>query len=158
MKEGIFMIRTATIEDLEPLAKLYKAHKSLDREFCDDQPVFDDKICLEKMREYITESVSFVLCSETDKEIDGFAILMPLNPCSTKENPDGMLCVNELFVAENSRRKGIGTAFFREIYKIAEKTFCSTIKVDVRPKNESAQKFYQKIGLTVSALQMEKKI
>lgn len=152
------MIRTATIDDLKPLAKLYKEHRVLDSEFCENPPIFDDKICLDKMRDYIEESIFFVLCSETDEKIDGFAILVPLNPSCTKENPDGMLCVNDIFVAESSRRKGIGTAFFREAYKIAKKTFCSTIKVDVRPKNESAQKFYQKMGLNVSALHMEKKI
>lgn len=153
------MIRVATIDDLEQLAALYKElmiyHHKLDPE---KYEIPDDIACEKKMRFFAEDTIFKTICHETDKIIDGFLVYILLASHSTKENPNGFVTVNNIVVAENARRKGIGTELMNEIKKMAKENFCDTIAIDVHIDNDIARKFYEKLGMIPTTIHMEKRI
>lgn len=153
------MIRKATLDDLEPLAALYKElmifHNGFDPE---KFKIPDDKEALEKMTDTLNESMYKVICHETDGAVDGYVSFLVLAKDSTAENPNRLLLVNDLIVAEKSRRKGIGTALLDELNSIAAEKYCNIIQIDVHQKNCGAKAFYEKCGLIPQTIKLEKRI
>lgn len=153
------MIREATVDDLKPLVELYKEQMLFQNKF-DPQsfPLLDDSALENKMKDILEESTYRVICNETDGTIDGCAIFLIINIGSSAEKPDGELLVSNIIVAEDFRRRGIGTALINEIFTIAKEQFCGKVIVDVYPENIDARKFYEKMGLVPKTIKMEKRI
>ena len=155
------MIREATMGDLKPLAALYKEfkiyHNRLDPQGFN---VPSDTACENKMKIFLTDSPfnhDSVLCHMTDNVIDGF-MSYSLHSYETTEGPDGSVTVYNIFVAENSRRKGIGTELINELYRLAKEKSCKFVFLDVHIENTAAQKFYEKMGLIPKSINMEKRL
>ena len=155
------MIRKATMDDLKPLAELYKEfktyHNKLDPQHFN---VPSDSACENKMKFFLKDSPfnhDSVLCHETDNVIDGF-VSYSLHSYETTEGPDGSVTVYNIFVAENARRKGIGTELINELYRLAKENSCKFVFLDVHIENIAAQKFYEKMGLKPKSINMEKRI
>ncbi|MBR3768740.1 MAG: GNAT family N-acetyltransferase [Clostridia bacterium] len=65
----------------------------------------------------------------------------------SKQNPDtASLWIDEIFVKEEYRRNGVGTALFEEIKRIAKEKDCAIIEFDVWELNDAAKKFYDELG------------
>lgn len=153
------MIREATIDDLKPLAALYKEFMIYNNNF--DPEMFkipDDKAALEKITDTLNESVCKVICHETDGIIDGYVRFLVISVNATAEKPDGLLMVYDVFVTEKSRRKGVGTALLKELDSIAAEKYCNIIQLDVHQKNSGAKAFYEKCGLIPQSIKLEKRI
>ena len=156
------MIREATEDDLKPLAALYKEHMIFHNKL-DTQAykVPSDVGCENKMEYFLHDSpynLFHVLCHETDNVIDGFAVYMLLNTDCSEEKPDGHISVTYLFVTKNARRKGIGTELMNEVFKLAKENYCDCVTIDVNINNETARKFYKKMGMIPISIHMEKRI
>lgn len=57
-----------------------------------------------------------------------------------------LLWIDEFYISEESRRKGVGTALFSEIKKAAKENGCKSLELEVWNMNESAKKFYDSVG------------
>lgn len=60
------------------------------------------------------------------------------------------LWLDDLYVYENYRGRGIGKALIERLCKIADKTACGRVDWLVSKHNERGQKFYESIGATIS--------
>ena len=65
------------------------------------------------------------------------------------------LYIDDLCVDENNRGKGIGKALYDTVYKYAKMRKCGSITLNVWACNESAVKFYEKLGLKMQKIGME---
>ena len=155
------MIRKATEDDLKPLVELYKQfmiyHNKLDPQ---SYKVPSDSACENRIKYYFVGSsynYDSVLCHETDNVIDGFVIYR-LFSYDTSEGPDGSVYIYNIFVAENARRKGIGTELINELFKLAKENHCSRVAIDVSIHNDTARKLYEKMGMIPISIHMEKRI
>lgn len=149
------MIRIATIDDLNPLARLYKEHmifhNGLDPEKFE---IPSDEECLAKMEDKLTYALYKTIVYEENGAIYGYADYMLLKPGTS----EGMIMVGDIFVAQQYRRQGIGTSLVNEIFNNANNALCKTVRIDVHIKNPIAKKFYEKMGLTPISIQMEKRL
>lgn len=77
----------------------------------------------------------------------------------TKEDPvlaDGTtLYIDDLCVDEGCRGQKIGAAIYETILRYAKQRKCSSITLNVWAFNESAKKFYEKLGMTPQKIGME---
>ena len=77
----------------------------------------------------------------------------------TKDDPvltDGTtLYIDDLCVDEGCRGQKIGAAIYETILRYAKQRKCGSITLNVWAFNESARKFYEKLGLTPQKIGME---
>lgn len=120
-----------------------------------EQPVFD-----RLMIPYIENDGKDIIVSENDGIIDGYAAI---SVCDTSKGAGEILPfvfveVNELCVAENAHRKGIGTALLDAVKAYAKEKGAKFVELGVNAQNTSAQKFYKANGMFVKNLKMQYKI
>lgn len=65
------------------------------------------------------------------------------------------LYIDDLCVDESTRGTGVGKAIYNEICRYAKMRGCSAITLNVWCCNESAMKFYEKLGLRPQKIGME---
>lgn len=58
----------------------------------------------------------------------------------------------------NHRKNGIGKIFMQEMEKIAKENNCSSIELNVWTFNTEAIKFYEKFGMSIKTMILEKSI
>ena len=63
--------------------------------------------------------------------------------------------IDDLCVDESTRGTGVGKAIYNEILRYAKMRGCSSITLNVWCCNESAMKFYEKLGLKPQKIGME---
>lgn len=66
--------------------------------------------------------------------------------------------LNDIFVAEGFRRMGVARALYREAERRAKDFGAEELGLTVWEFNESAQRFYREMGMTVRTLNLEKKL
>ncbi len=72
--------------------------------------------------------------------------------------PQKRAYINDIFVAEEFRRLGIAHALYRETERRAKELGAESLCLTVWEFNESAQRFYRKMGMAVRTLSMEAKL
>ena len=65
------------------------------------------------------------------------------------------LYIDDLCVDESSRGKGVGKAIYRHICRYAKTLGCYNVTLNVWSCNQSAMKFYEKMGLMPQKIGME---
>lgn len=152
------MLRFATTGDLNQLAALYKelikCHNIFDSE---KYQIPDDEKCYAEMKNALESKNMFIICSQTDSQIDGYACFTMFSP-EELDIKDGLLLLNEIFVTEAKRRLGIGTALLNEVISVGKEKQCQMLQISVNCKNYGAQKFYEKMGITPKTIHLEKRI
>ena len=84
-----------------------------------------------------------VILAETGKDIVGYSFyFFTYSSFLAKKT----LYLEDIFISENQRNKGIGKLFFNELLKIAKKQKCGRMEWVVLNWNENAIKFYDKLG------------
>ena len=119
------------------------------------QPVFDTL-----MIPYIKDDGKDIVVSENDGVIDGYAAI---SVCDTSKGageilPFTFVEVNELCVAENAHRKGIGTALLDAVKSYAKDRGAKFVELGVQAQNTQAQEFYKANGMFVKNLKMQYRI
>ena len=123
--------------------------------FISDQPKYDESAVCGLMDDENT----FVITASDDGRVVGYMIAELIDE---KKHPH--LCqirtfyIDDICVAEDCARKGIGTMLFDEAKRMAKELSCERIDLNVWAFNKKAIKFYEKMGLTVSRMHMECKI
>lgn len=84
-----------------------------------------------------------IILAEINNEIAGYSFyFFTYSSFLAKKS----LYLEDIFITENQRSKGIGKLFFNELLKIAEKNNCGRMEWAVLDWNEKAIKFYDKLG------------
>lgn len=149
------MIRMATLDDLKPLACLYKEHmvfhNNIDSEYF---KIPSEEECLAKMKDKLADSLYRTIVYEENDTIYGYADYLLLKV----DDSNGMVMVGDIFVAKQYRYQGVGKSLVNEIFNDAKNNCCKTVRIDVHINNTNAQKFYEKAGLVPRSIQMEKRL
>ena len=117
-----------------------------------EQPIFDTL-----MVPYIEQNGLDIIVSENDGVIDGYAAIGVF----TSEKKRGELLpflfveVDELCVAENAHRKGIGTALLDAVKAYAKQKGAKFVELGVNAANTGAQAFYKANGMFVKNYKMQ---
>ena len=153
--EGV--IRWAVPEDKEQLGALYDELQSYHANINPEKyetPLFG---LHEKVLEIILQATEkYILVHENGGVLDAYAFLTLNN----KEESRKSCLINELFVAEPARRRGIGTAMIDEIHRYARENKLETLRLEVEGNNPSAIEFYKNVGFSQQSIKisMEMKI
>lgn len=67
-----------------------------------------------------------------------------------------VLFIDALVVDVNHRKNGIGKILMQEMEKLAKDNNCSSIELNVWAFNDEAIKFYEKFGMSVKTMILEK--
>ncbi len=89
-------------------------------------------------------------------EVAGYAFcVLKRQPFSTNMKDFTTLYIDDLCVDENARGQRIGTALFEYVRRFAKELGCYDVTLNVWEGNDSARKFYEKMGMFVKETQME---
>jgi len=130
----------ATLEHLDLLAPLFVKY----REFYGQLPYPDSsRSFLEKRLERGESIIYLALADDDDNKLMGFCQLYPsFSSLSLK-----LVCIlNDIYVAEDSRRMLVADHLMREAKKMAKETNAVRLRVSTSNNNEVAMKTYESIG------------
>lgn len=73
-------------------------------------------------------------------------------------HPRKVMYIDDLCVDEQFRRRGVGTELYRYVLKTAADNGCNSVTLNVWSINESAQRFYQSMGMEPLKTTMEARL
>lgn len=158
------MIRTANNNDLKSLTELFiqlhNHHVKIKPEtfVMPDREWFSQRI-LEILND--KEQTVFVYEDKEDNgsfTIKGYAVVKIMDVNTEDKLPRRICYINCFAIAEKYRRSGIGTKLFNAVKEYGRENSCGTVQLGVSACNESAVKFYEKMGLVPRTIQMETRI
>ena len=110
-----------------------------------------------ELKNIIAHDSTPVFVAETDGRVLGYAF------CIHKQFTDDniltdikTLYIDDLCVDEAARGKHIGRALYDYVLNYAKRAGCYNVTLNVWADNKSAMRFYEKIGLRVQKMGMEK--
>ncbi len=103
------------------------------------------------------ENTPIFVCADENDAVLGYAFCEISRPSG--ENimcPIKTLYIDDLCVDENIRGSGIGKALYEYVLDFAKEIGCYNVTLNVWSCNESAMKFYERMGLSPQKVGMEK--
>lgn len=137
MSEGRPQVRRAGLGDLETVAALFDAY----RQFYRQKP--DLESALRFLRERFIGGDSHILLAEADGTAAGFAQLYPV-PSSVRMGR--MMILNDLYVREIFRRRGVGRALLDAACETAKAGGAIGLVLETERTNAKAQRLYDAAG------------
>ncbi len=111
----------------------------------------------EELKSIISDDSTPVFAAVGDEEnVLGYAF------CVFESARSGAMCnvktlyIDDLCVDENCRGQHIGTKLYEHVLDFAKTSGCYNVTLNVWALNENARKFYEKCGLSVLKIGMEK--
>lgn len=110
----------------------------------------------EELKELLRTGDVSILVAEADGLVAGYAF------CFLEKHKKGAfqeistLYLDDLCVDENCRGRGVGEALYKAVLNMAKAAGCYNVTLNVWASNDSARRFYEKMGLQVQKLGMEK--
>lgn len=86
---------------------------------------------------YILKNNDCIIAAYFEERLIGYAIFHIQNEFTD---------IYKIFIIDEARNKKVGTELLHEIYKLAKKLSSKKLMVEVRSKNDIANKFYAKYG------------
>ncbi|MFB6099633.1 MAG: GNAT family N-acetyltransferase [Candidatus Nanohalobium sp.] len=112
---------------------------------------------IEHKREKLQSNDSyFYIAEESGKKAGFISATVKDSPPIFKRGPK--LKINEIFVKEDFRRKGIASELMDRIDEVAESGSVDTIELEVNVRNDSAKELYRKHGFKVEREKMVKNL
>jgi len=129
-------IRMASESDLTKLAQLFDAYRQFYKQPAD----------IERARDFIGERLmrndSWLLVAQSHDELLGFCQLYPSFSSTTTSRT---AILNDLFVAQNTRSKGIGKSLMRAAEDLAKNLGLSAMELATAIDNQTAQALYEQL-------------
>lgn len=152
------LIRRATAEDIPSLDRLlYQVHAVHNAVRPDLFKAGAKKYTDKELEKIISDGNTPVFVAVIGGDIAGYAF------CIHRQLPDDgnmtsikTLYIDDLCVDEKIRGKHIGTELYNYALKYAEACGCYNLTLNVWADNTDAVKFYEKIGMRVQKIGMEK--
>ena len=92
----------------------------------------------------------------TKEELMGYAFcIKKKQPYSTNMVPFDSLFIDDLCVDQNIRGKHVGQKIFEHVKEEAKKMGCYEVTLNVWEGNDTARRFYEKMGMVPKETQME---
>ncbi|MFG3112826.1 GNAT family N-acetyltransferase [Streptomyces sp. NPDC048197] len=145
-------IRTASSDDVALLAALnhivHDLHKRHRPDLFVDSPEPDDVEAF--FRSQIADpSVTVLLADGAEGKALGYALARVKNrPGSSLTHSDVIMSVDQIAVAPDAARAGVGTALLEAVREVGRAAGCRRLVTDVWYFNESAREFYQAAGFS----------
>ena len=130
-------MRVATIEDLEMLSTLFDAYRQFYLKPSDISAA--KKFLSERME--IKESVIYV--AEENGRLTGFVQLYPIFSSTRMKR---LWLLNDLFVAQEFRRKGVAKQLFEKCFQLMRETDACGVMLETEKSNVIGNKLYQQLG------------
>lgn len=109
-----------------------------------------------ELAEILNDSERPVFVAESEGEVCGYAFCV-FQHHEERNTPNfTTLYIDDLCVDENCRGEHIGTALYEYVLDFAKRSGCYNVTLNVWACNESAMRFYEKCGLSVQKIGMEK--
>jgi ribosomal protein S18 acetylase RimI-like enzyme len=135
-----FVVRRATVDDVPAVAALFDAYRAFYRQ------APDPEVASAFIRDRLTagESEIFLAEDEGGREL-GFVQLYPTFS-STTTPPGKLWLLNDLYVIETARRRGVGRALMERAERLARETGAVGITLSTAVDNLRAQHLYEATG------------
>lgn len=109
-----------------------------------------------ELAEIIADTERPIFVGERDGVVEGYAFCV-FQRHKERNTPDfTTLYIDDLCVDEKSRGLHVGRTLYEYVLKFAKEQGCYNVTLNVWACNESAMKFYEKCGLQVQKIGMEK--
>ena len=152
------MIRKAELRDIPALGRLlYEVHKVHSDVRPDLFKAGARKYTDEQLEEILQSGERPVFVAEQDGQVAGYAFCIPKQLVGDRSMTDvRTLYIDDLCVDEAARGKHIGTKLYDFVLDFAKRQGYYNVTLNVWADNKAAVKFYEKIGLRVQKIGMEK--
>jgi len=132
-------IHQATINDLDSLTELFNFYRLFYKQ------ASDLKGAREFLEERLTKNESVIFIAYEDGKPVGFTQLFPSFSSVSMQKS---FVLNDLFVQETARRKGVAKELINKAIALAKETKAKGILLETGKENVNAQKLYETIGFT----------
>ncbi len=151
-------IRSAELRDIPALGRLlYEVHKVHSDVRPDLFKAGARKYTDEQLEEILQSGERPVFVAEQDGQVAGYAFCIPKQLVGDRSMTDvRTLYIDDLCVDEAARGKHIGTKLYDFVLDFAKRQGYYNVTLNVWADNKAAVKFYEKIGLRVQKIGMEK--
>ena len=151
-----YIIRKAEIEDIPALDKLlYEVHKVHSDIRPDLFRAGAKKYTDEELAKILTDELTPVFVYD-DGEIQGYAFTVIIDHKNDLSLvPYKSVYIDDLCVEKDCRGKGVGKKLYEHVLSFAKSINAYNVTLNVWAGNDSALKFYEKIGLRVQKTGME---
>ena len=151
-------IRSAELRDIPALGRLlYEVHKVHSDVRPDLFKAGARKYTDEQLEEILQSGERPVFVAEQDGQVVGYAFCIPKQFVGDRSMTDvRTLYIDDLCVDEAARGKHIGTKLYGFVLDFAKRQGYYNVTLNVWADNKAAVKFYEKIGLRVQKIGMEK--
>lgn len=130
----------ATTKDLEGVSRLFNEYRMFY-----GQPS-DIEGAVQFIKERLEKHDSIIFAASSKNVYAGF---VQLYPSFSSVSMRRTWILNDLYVAANARREGVGQALIDEALKLSKRTNAKSVTLQTAPSNKSAQKLYEKNGFLV---------
>lgn len=158
MKEGwILIVRNASPRDIPRITELLSQVLEIHAEKRPD--LFQSgttKYSESELAEIIADSERPIFVAESGGIVRGYAFCIFQHHNGRNTPRFTSLYIDDLCVDENCRGEHIGQTLYEYVLEFARKNGCYNVTLNVWSCNESAMKFYEKCGLSVQKIGMEK--
>lgn len=137
-KEVKMKVIKASVSNLDDIAILFDAYRQFYEQKSDIQGAKD----FIEMHMKNGDSVIYLALSEGNEPL-GFAQLYPSFSSVAMKR---MWYLNDLYVSENARKKGVGRALLQKIAAFVKDTDAITVKLATAVSNEKAKSLYESEG------------
>ena len=150
-------IRRATLTDIDGINKLlYEVHKVHSDKRPDLFKVGSKKYTNEELAKIIVDDNRPIFVYVDNDDILGYAFCVFIKNNSNSLTDILSLYIDDLCIDENARGKRVGTSLYNYVLQFAKEAGCYNVTLNVWACNNSALKFYEKCGLSVQKIGMEK--
>lgn len=151
-------IRSAELRDIPALGRLlYEVHKVHSDVRPDLFKAGARKYTDGQLEEILQSGERPVFVAEQDGQVVGYAFCIPKQFVGDRSMTDvRTLYIDDLCVDEAARGKHIGTKLYGFVLDFAKRQGYYNVTLNVWADNKAAVKFYEKIGLRVQKIGMEK--
>mgnify|MGYP004464737549 FL=1 len=150
-------IRRATLTDIDGINKLlYEVHKVHSDKRPDLFKVGSKKYTNEELEKNVVDDNRPIFVYVDNDDILGYAFCVFIKNNSNSLTDILTLYIDDLCVDENARGKKVGTSLYNYVLQFAKDAGCYNVTLNVWARNNSALKFYEKCGLSVQKIGLEK--
>lgn len=152
------MIRKAELRDIPALGRLlYEVHKVHSDVRPDLFKAGTRKYTDGQLEEILQSGERPVFVAEQDGQVVGYAFCIPKQFVGDRSMTDvRTLYIDDLCVDEAARGRHIGTKLYDFVLDFAKRQGYYNVTLNVWADNKAAVKFYEKIGLRIQKIGMEK--
>jgi GNAT superfamily N-acetyltransferase len=130
-------ISKATPEDVAAIAPLFDSYRMFYKQ------TSDITAAINFLMERIEKNQSVIFVAEESNEVVGFCQLFPI---FTSVGLQRTWLLNDLFVTENARGKGVATALLKRAEAFGKETLSKWLLLQTTADNKTAHSIYEKNG------------